>query len=215
MRAGQAANSGWPDSKCSVLGAHMALLSFDAAKVRRFHCGGRIFRGFFSISSRFFLRGHVVMMVMVKMVKIEMEKKEKCSIIYNIYIFIYYSIKIAFPKIDFDQNDHDHFDHDTGAAASKFGFGRKMCHMVPGTLLHGGNNKSANLRSCKKPTICRMDGDRRDRYHFVATPHTRRESFRCACVSYCRFIVTKRHSFRVWHLCCMMWGESRKAIERK
>ena len=55
------------------------------------------------------------MMVMVKMVKIEMEKKEKCSIIYNIYIFIYYSIKIAFPKIDFDQNDHDHFDHDTGA----------------------------------------------------------------------------------------------------
>ena len=25
------------------------------------------------------------MMVMVKMVKIEMEKKEKCSIIYNIY----------------------------------------------------------------------------------------------------------------------------------
>ena len=115
MRAGQAANSGWPDSKCSVLGAHMALLSFDAAKVRRFHCGGRIFRGLFSISSRFFLRGHVVMMVMVKMVKIEMEKKEKCSIIYNIYIFIYYSIKMALPKIDFDQNDHDHFDHDTGA----------------------------------------------------------------------------------------------------
>ena len=62
-----------------------------------------------------FLRGHVVMMVMVKMVKIEMEKKEKCSIIYNIYIFIYYSIKMALPKIDFDQNDHDHFDHDTGA----------------------------------------------------------------------------------------------------
>ena len=30
----------------------------------------------------------VVMMVMVKMVKIEMEKKEKYSIIYNIYIFI-------------------------------------------------------------------------------------------------------------------------------
>ena len=30
----------------------------------------------------------VVMMVMVKMVKIEMEKKEKCSIIYNIYIYI-------------------------------------------------------------------------------------------------------------------------------
>ena len=51
-------------------------------------------------------------MVMVKMVKIEMEKKEKCSIIYNIYIFIYYSIKMAFPKIDFDQKDHDHFDHD-------------------------------------------------------------------------------------------------------
>ena len=115
LRAGQAANSGWPDSKCSVLGAHMALLSFDAAKVRRFHCGGRIFRGLFFDSSRFFLRGHVVMMVMVKMVKIEMEKKEKCSIIYNIYIFIYYSIKMAFPKIDFDQNDHDHFDHDTGA----------------------------------------------------------------------------------------------------
>ena len=112
MRAGQAANSGWPDSKCSVLGAHMALLSFDAAKVRRFHCGGRIFRGLFFDSSRFFLRGHVVMMVMVKMVKIEMEKKEKCSIIYNIYIFIYYSIKMALPKIDFDQNDHDHFDHD-------------------------------------------------------------------------------------------------------
>ncbi len=110
MRAGQAANSGWPDSKRSVPGAHMALLSFDAAKVRRFHCGGRIFRGLFSISSRFFLRGHVVMMVMVKMVKIEMEKKEKCSIIYNIYIFIYYSIKMALPKIDFDQNDHDHFD---------------------------------------------------------------------------------------------------------
>ena len=66
---------------------------------------------------------------------------------------------MALPKIDFDQNDHDHFDHDTGAAASKFGFGRKMCHMVPGTLLHGGNYKSANLRSCKKPTICRMDGD--------------------------------------------------------
>ncbi len=44
-----------------------------------------------------------------------MEKKEKCSIIYNIYIFIYYSIKMALPKIDFDQNDHDHFDHDTGA----------------------------------------------------------------------------------------------------
>ena len=64
---------------------------------------------------------------------------------------------MALPKIDFDQNDHDHFDHDTGA--SKFGFGRKMCHMVPGTLLHGGNYKSANLRSCKKPTICRMDGD--------------------------------------------------------
>ena len=45
------------------------------------------------------------------------------------------------------------------SAASKFGFGRKMCHMVPGTLLHGGNYKSANLRSCKKPTICRMDGE--------------------------------------------------------
>ena len=30
----------------------------------------------------------VVMMVMVKMVKIEMEKKEKYSIIYNIYIYI-------------------------------------------------------------------------------------------------------------------------------
>ena len=117
MRAGQAANSGWPDSKCSVLGAHMALLSFDAAKVRRFHCGGRIFRGLFFDSSRFFLRGHVVMMVMVKMVKIEMEKKEKSSIIYNIYIFIYYSIKMALPKIDFDQNDHDHFDHDTGAVS--------------------------------------------------------------------------------------------------
>ena len=183
MRAGQAANSGWPDSKCSVLGAHMALLSFDAAKVRRFHCGGRIFRGLFSISSRFFLRGHVVMMVMVKMVKIEMEKKEKCSIIYNIYIFIYYSIKIAFPKIDFDQNDHDHFDHDTGAV-----------------------QPHRNLDSGEKCVTW---------YHFVATPHTRRESFRCACVSYCRFVVTKWHSFRVWHLCCMMWGESRKAIERK
>ena len=53
----------------------------------------------------------VVMMVMVKMVKIENGKKEKYSIIYNIYIFIYYSIKMALPKIDFDQNDHDHFDH--------------------------------------------------------------------------------------------------------
>ena len=51
------------------------------------------------------------MMVMVKMVKIENGKKEKYSIIYNIYIFIYYSIKMALPKIDFDQNDHDHFDH--------------------------------------------------------------------------------------------------------
>ena len=29
------------------------------------------------------------MMVMVKMVKIEMEKKEKSSIIYNIYMYIY------------------------------------------------------------------------------------------------------------------------------
>ena len=57
----------------------------------------------------------VVMMVMVKMVKIENGKKEKYSIIYNIYIFIYYSIKMALPKIDFDQNDHDHFDHDAGA----------------------------------------------------------------------------------------------------
>ena len=73
------------------------------------------FGDFFRFPPDFFLRGHVVMMVMVKMVKIEMEKKEKCSIIYNIYIFIYYSIKMAFPKIDFDQNDHDHFDHDTGA----------------------------------------------------------------------------------------------------
>ena len=54
-------------------------------------------------------------MVMVKMVKIENGKKEKYSIIYNIYIFIYYSIKMALPKIDFDQNDHDHFDHDAGA----------------------------------------------------------------------------------------------------
>ena len=70
---------------------------------------------FFDFLPIFFLRGHVVMMVMVKMVKIEMEKKEKCSIIYNIYIFIYYSIKMALPKIDFDQNDHDHFDHDAGA----------------------------------------------------------------------------------------------------
>ena len=33
--------------------------------------------------------GWVVMMVMVKMVKIENGKKEKCSIIYNIYIYIY------------------------------------------------------------------------------------------------------------------------------
>ena len=57
----------------------------------------------------------VVMMVMVKMVKIENGKKEKYSIIYIIYIFIYYSVKMALPKIDFDQNDHDHFDHDTGA----------------------------------------------------------------------------------------------------
>ena len=57
----------------------------------------------------------VVMMVMVKMVKIENGKKEKYSIIYNIYIFIYYSVKMALPKIDFDQNDHDHFDHDAGA----------------------------------------------------------------------------------------------------
>ena len=57
----------------------------------------------------------VVMMVMVKMVKIENGKKEKYSIIYNIYIFIYYSTKMALPKIDFDQNDHDHFDHDAGA----------------------------------------------------------------------------------------------------
>ena len=40
----------------------------------------------------------VVMMVMVKMVKIENGKKEKYSIIYNIYIFIYYSIKMALPK---------------------------------------------------------------------------------------------------------------------
>jgi len=59
----------------------------------------------------------VVMMVMVKMVKIENGKKEKysiISIIYNIYIFIYYSLKMALPKIDFDQNDHDHFDHDAG-----------------------------------------------------------------------------------------------------
>ena len=53
----------------------------------------------------------VVMMVMVKMVKIENGKKEKYSII---YIFIYYSVKMALPKIDFDQNDHDHFDHDDG-----------------------------------------------------------------------------------------------------
>ena len=53
----------------------------------------------------------VVMMVMVKMVKIENGKKEKCSIIYNIYIYLYYSTKMALPKIDFDQNDHDHFDH--------------------------------------------------------------------------------------------------------
>ena len=51
--------------------------------------------------------GWVVMMVMVKMVKIENGKKEKYSIIY----IIYYSIKMALPKIDFDQNDHDHFDH--------------------------------------------------------------------------------------------------------
>ena len=51
------------------------------------------------------------MMVMVKMVKIENGKKEKYSIIYIIYIFIYYSTKMALPKIDFDQNDHDHFDH--------------------------------------------------------------------------------------------------------
>ena len=61
----------------------------------------------------------VVMMVMVKMVKIENGKKEKYSIIYNIYIFIYYSIKMALPKIDFDQNDHDHFDHDTGALSTE------------------------------------------------------------------------------------------------
>ena len=53
----------------------------------------------------------VVMMVMVKMVKIENGKKEKYSIIYNIYIYLYYSVKMALPKIDFDQNDHDHFDH--------------------------------------------------------------------------------------------------------
>ena len=51
------------------------------------------------------------MMVMVNMVKIENGKKEKYSIIYIIYIFIYYSTKMALPKIDFDQNDHDHFDH--------------------------------------------------------------------------------------------------------
>ena len=103
MRAGQAANSGWPDSKCSVPGAHMALLSFDAAKVRRFHCGGRIFRGlFFDFLPIFFAWscGH---------------DGHGQNIIYNIYIFIYYSIKMALPKIDFDQNDHDHFDHDTGA----------------------------------------------------------------------------------------------------
>ena len=112
MRAGQAANSGWPDSKCSVLGAHMALLSFDAAKVRRFHCGGRIFRGLFFDSSRFFLRGHDGH---GQNGQNRNGKKEKCSIIYNIYIFIYYSIKMALPKIDFDQNDHDHFDHDAGA----------------------------------------------------------------------------------------------------
>ena len=42
--------------------------------------------------------GWVVMMVMVKMVKIENGKKEKCSIIYIIYIFIYYSVKMALPK---------------------------------------------------------------------------------------------------------------------
>jgi hypothetical protein len=45
------------------------------------------------------------------MVKIENGKKEKYSIIYNIYIYLYYSVKMALPKIDFDQNDHDHFDH--------------------------------------------------------------------------------------------------------
>ena len=40
--------------------------------------------------------------------KSKMERKKKYSIIYNIYIFIYYSVKMALPKIDFDQNDHDH-----------------------------------------------------------------------------------------------------------
>ena len=58
-------------------------------------------------------------MVMVKMVKIENGKKEKYSIIYIIYIFIYYSVKMALPKIDFDQNDHDHFDHDAGACVNR------------------------------------------------------------------------------------------------
>ena len=108
-----------------------------------------------------FLRGHVVMMVMVKMVKIEMEKKEKCSIIYNIYIFIYYSIKMALPKIDFDQNDHDHFDHDTGAVQPhrNLDSGEKCVTWCQARCYMGENYKSANLRSCKKPTICRMDGD--------------------------------------------------------
>ena len=44
----------------------------------------------------------------------------------------------------------------------------------------------------------KIDFDQNDHDHFdhdtgavpvfVATPHTRRESFRCACVSYCRFV---------------------------
>ena len=173
----------------------MALLSFDAAKVRRFHCGGRIFRGLFFDSSRFFLRGHVVMMVMVKMVKIEMEKKEKCSIIYNIYIFIYYSIKMALPKIDFDQNDHDHFDHDTGAVQPhrNLDSGEKCVTWCQARCYMGEITRAqicALVKNLLSAEWMVMEG-----HHFVATPHTRREPFRCACVSYCRFVVTKWHSF--------------------
>ena len=81
---------------------------------------GSIFR---MASITHFACGQVVMLVMVKMVKMENGKKEKYSIIYNIYIFIYYSIKMALPKIDFDQNDHDQHDHMT--TQKKIGRNRK------------------------------------------------------------------------------------------
>jgi len=73
------------------------------------------------------------MLVMVKMVKMENGKKEKYSIIYNIYIFIYYSIKMALPKIDFDQNDHDQHDHMTTQKKKKIGRNRKK---IPERFVH-------------------------------------------------------------------------------